>query len=89
MAAKSSSADTKPSKPLDFEKSLDKLSTLVETMEAGGLSLEHSLKQFETGVKLAADCEKALKSAEQKVQILTAGPQGESLQPFDSHEEGA
>jgi exodeoxyribonuclease VII small subunit len=54
----------------DFERSMREIETLVEKMEAGDLSLEESLKQFERGVQLTHACQKALSEAEQKVQIL-------------------
>lgn len=60
---------TKKSAP-DFEKSLESLQKIVETMEAGELPLEKSLEQFEHGVKLIRECQSALQQAEQKVQIL-------------------
>ncbi|MCW5588762.1 MAG: exodeoxyribonuclease VII small subunit [Legionellales bacterium] len=55
---------------LNLEASLKKLENIVETMEAGDLSLEQSLKNFEQGVKLIRQCQDALTKAEQKVQIL-------------------
>ena len=65
---------TKEIKAMDFEKQL-------ETLE--GLSLEDSLKSFEQGIKVARDCQQALKQAEQKVEVLMR--QGDDLvsQPFD------
>ncbi|MBT5053505.1 MAG: exodeoxyribonuclease VII small subunit, partial [Gammaproteobacteria bacterium] len=39
-------------KAFPFEASLKKLETLVETMEAGELSLEESLKAFQEGIAL-------------------------------------
>ena len=57
-------------KKIDFEASLSQLEKLVEQMEEGELSLEDSLKAFETGVGLTRDCQAALESAEQKVQLL-------------------
>lgn len=57
-------------KALQFEESLAELEQLVERMEQGNLPLEESLKLFERGVQLARGCQKALKEAEQKVQIL-------------------
>lgn len=54
----------------DFEKALEDLEELVSSMEEGELSLEESLKAFETGIKLTRDCQSALKTAQQKVQIL-------------------
>ncbi len=57
-------------KSFPFEDSLSKLEELVEQMENGDLSLEDSLKSFEEGIKLTRECQKALKSAEQKVKLL-------------------
>lgn len=54
----------------DFEKSLAELEKIVEKMEGGELSLEESLRQFERGVSLARNCQQALQSAEQKVELL-------------------
>ena len=57
-------------KKIDFEASLGQLEQLVDQMEEGDLSLEDSLKAFEQGVKLTRECQRALKDAEQKVQLL-------------------
>ena len=66
----------------DFEKSLASLNELVNTMERGNLSLEESLKNFENGIKLTRECQKALEDAEQKVKILIEKDGGESLEDF-------
>ena len=58
------------SKVFNYEKSIKDLEKLVEQMESGDLSLENSLKNFEKGIKLTRECQAALKTAEQKVQIL-------------------
>ncbi len=57
-------------KSFHFEESLAELEQLVERMEQGNLPLEDALKLFERGVQLTRTCQKALKEAEQKVQIL-------------------
>lgn len=67
-----------------FEDKLEKLETLITQLESGELSLDASLKQFEAGVKLARDCQTALKNAEQKVSVLLS-EEGE-LTPFDESE---
>ena len=59
-----------PDKSPDFEKSLAELEQIVARMEAGELSLDQSLQQFERGVALARECQQALQVAEQKVEIL-------------------
>ena len=57
-------------KALRFEESLVELEGLVERMELGTLPLEEALKLFERGVQLTRSCQKSLKEAEQKVQVL-------------------
>jgi len=75
-------AKKKPS-TLSFEDALSELESLVETMEKGDLSLEESLQSFERGVELTRTCQKALKEAEQKVEILTANTPDAELESFD------
>lgn len=55
---------------IDFEKALTELETIVHKMEDGQLSLEQSLEFFEKGIKLTRQCQQALSSAEQRVQML-------------------
>jgi exodeoxyribonuclease VII small subunit len=62
-----------PAKPLDLEKSLAELETIVEQLESGELPLDQSLKEFERGVRLSRECQGALKDAEQRVQVLMGG----------------
>ncbi|MDG0969616.1 MAG: exodeoxyribonuclease VII small subunit [Porticoccaceae bacterium] len=62
---------SKKAKPIDFEQQLENLEALVASLESGDLSLEESMQSFELGIKVARDCQKALKEAEQRVEILT------------------
>jgi len=67
-----------------FENDLESLEAIVAALEAGGLSLDDALKQFESGIKLARRCEKALSEAEKKIEILTRNAEGElEAEPFD------
>lgn len=68
--------------PIDFEASMGELESLVEKMERGEFSLEDSIKQFERGMQLARNCQRALRNAEQKVMKLAADNNQESLQDF-------
>lgn len=73
----------------DLEKSLAELEKIVERLEAGDLTLDDSLKQFERGIALTRQCQTALRSAEQKVEILLrksgAGADGNfAAEPFDT-----
>jgi len=54
-----------------FNASITELESLIESMEQDKLSLEASLKAFETGLAITRRAQKALSEAEQKVQLLT------------------
>ena len=56
----------------DFEKSLSELETLVQKLEQGDVPLEDALQSFERGVALTRQCQAALRTAQQKVEILLA-----------------
>ncbi|MCC2606004.1 exodeoxyribonuclease VII small subunit [Planctobacterium marinum] len=66
-----------------FEQSLQSLEKIVSAMEQGELSLEDALSSFEQGIKLVRDCEEKLKSAEQRVRILTQTDDDMTLQSFE------
>lgn len=72
-------------KSIDFEDNINQLESLVNAMEKGTLSLEESLKAFETGIKITRECQQALAAAEQKVAILSKG--SDKPTPFDLEEE--
>ena len=72
-------------KSIDFEKQLEQLESLVTALEGGDLSLEDSMKSFEQGIKVARECQQALKDAEQRVEILTR--QGDELVSTDYNSE--
>lgn len=68
----------------NFDKDLSKLNALIEKMEQGQLSLDDALKEFEAGIKLIRQCQHALTTAEQKVQILMDANDPDSLTDFDN-----
>jgi len=70
-----------------FEQSLAELEEIVSNMEQGDLSLEDSLAAFEKGVKLTKECQKSLKSVEQKVNKLLAKDNKITIEPFNSNSE--
>src|SRR5690606_25055636 len=70
-------------KGADFEQSLNALETLVNKMEQGDMTLEESLKAFETGIQLTRECQARLAAAEQQVQKLVENQGVVSLEPFD------
>lgn len=73
---------TKKPPEFNFEAALGELNQLVEKLEQGGLSLEQSLHDFERGIALTRQCQKALTSAEQKVQILLEKNGAATLAPY-------
>jgi len=75
---------SKKDSPPNFEAALEELETLVEQMEAGEITLERSLQHFERGIVLTRTCQEALKSAEQKVEILLKNNADAHTQPFDT-----
>lgn len=70
-------------KKLDYEAAVTELESLVERLEQGDISLEESLKLYESGVLLTRDCQDALKAAEQKVQMLLEQSGQSTLVDFD------
>jgi exodeoxyribonuclease VII small subunit len=78
---------TGKSKPPDFEKSLLELETLVGRLEKGDLPLDEALKTFERGVELTRHCQAALKTAQQKVEILLTRDGQPQIAPFVVPEE--
>jgi len=71
-------------KTVDFEKSLERLETIVDEMESGELSLEAMIKHFEEGSKLVTLCSTKLTEVEQKIEKLVKKGEGLGTEPFDS-----
>jgi exodeoxyribonuclease VII small subunit len=63
-------------KPIDFEIAMRDLETVVSELD-GEVKLEQALALFEQGMKLSKQCEDFLKGAEQKIEMLKRGDQGE------------
>jgi exodeoxyribonuclease VII small subunit len=78
---------TKKTKLPDIESSLEEITSLIEKMEHGDLSLEQSLASFERGITLIKHSQKILQEAEQKVQILIQKNGEEKLDDFATRDE--
>jgi len=61
---------------IKFEDALARLEQIVDTLEAGNLPLEDSLKAFEEGVGLARRCARYLDEAEKRIELLTKDEAG-------------
>jgi exodeoxyribonuclease VII small subunit len=71
----------------DFEQSLVELEALVAKLEQGDVPLEDALKTFERGVALTRQCQSALRTAQQKVEVLLARNGEETIAPFADPED--
>ncbi len=71
-----------------FEEKLTRLEEIVAALEKGDAPLADSLKLFEEGTKLIADCSDQLDKAEQQVVKLMKGTDGAPVElPFDTEED--
>jgi exodeoxyribonuclease VII small subunit len=61
---------------IKFEDALARLEQIVDTLEAGNLPLEDSLKAFEEGIGLARRCARYLEEAEKRIELLTKDETG-------------
>jgi exodeoxyribonuclease VII small subunit len=79
-----SGADGAPS----FEAMMERLQSLVGTLEQGNMSLEESIKSFEEGVALVKRCTEVLDQAERRIQKLTRDAEGKpSAVPVEGDDE--
>ncbi len=73
----------------EFEQALDELEKLVERLERGDVPLDEALRHFERGVALTRHCQAALKSAQQRVEILLRRDGRSVAEPFAVPDEEA
>ena len=74
-------------KSIDFEKSMQELEAVVSELD-GEVKLEKALMLFEQGMRLSRDCEEFLKGAEQEIEMLKRGEDGDIIAvPFNNEEE--
>lgn len=80
LVSKSAKVPAPPEEP-SFEVALKELESIVETMESGELSLEDLLSKYETGSRLAQQCQRQLAAAEVRIQQLEQSLAGDQLAP--------
>ena len=54
-------------KELSFEENLEKLEGIVKKLESGDTPLDDAINEFTEAMKLAQECDKKLKNAEEKI----------------------
>ena len=71
---------------IKFEESLKELEQIVQSLEAGELSLEDAMNFFERGLSLSQLSQEKLQDAEQKIQMLVTKNGQQSLSNFNIDE---
>jgi len=87
-ATRKTGALTEASPVATFERNLEQLEQLVETMERGEMTLEDSLAAYERGVGLYRHCQQALEQAELRVRLVSEPEQpdrGEDFPVMETH----
>jgi exodeoxyribonuclease VII small subunit len=56
---------------LSFEAAMTRLEAIVRDLEEGNLTLDQSIRSFEEGMHLVRRCTSELRSAEERVKLLT------------------
>ncbi len=67
----------RPVKEMSFEEALAELEAVVGKLERGDVPLEDSIRLYERGAALKKHCEARLKEAEEKIEAITLGEDGE------------
>lgn len=70
---------------MSFEQAMQELEHIVEDLERGDVALEQSIRIYERGEALKKHCDKLLKSAEDKVEKIRIGRDGQPVgtEPLD------
>ncbi|OUS16842.1 exodeoxyribonuclease VII small subunit [Rhodospirillales bacterium 47_12_T64] len=69
---------------MSFEAALAELKMIVERLEQGEGKLDEAIGAYDRGAKLKAHCETKLREAQEKIEKITMGPDGQPrTEPFD------
>lgn len=70
---------------LSFEAALAELETIVRALEQGSAPLDESIALYQRGDALKRHCEARLKSAQERIEQIALGPDGQpqGVKPFD------
>jgi exodeoxyribonuclease VII small subunit len=80
-------ADNAPNIPdMSFEDALRALEDVVRTLESGEAKLDESITLYERGEALRRHCQARLDAAQERIEKIVAGPDGEAAgtAPFDA-----
>lgn len=81
-------ADVQPNADIaamSFEQALDQLEKIVDDLERGDVPLEQSIRIYERGEALKKHCDALLRAAEDKVEKIRLGRDGQPVgtEPLD------
>jgi exodeoxyribonuclease VII small subunit len=69
---------------LSFEEALEELRQIVGRLEAGEGKLDEAIAAYERGAQLKAHCERKLREAQEKIEKIALGPDGQArTEPFE------
>ncbi|WP_420959772.1 exodeoxyribonuclease VII small subunit [Brucella sp. IR073] len=70
---------------MSFEQALEQLERIVEDLERGDVPLDQSIRIYERGEALKKHCDALLKAAEDKVEKIRLGRDGQpvGVEPLD------
>ena len=70
-----------------FEERLQDVQEIITRIEEGKLSLEDSVKQFESGMKTLNQLDEELKDMNRRLTVLLDGKEQELIVPGEQHED--
>ena len=62
---------------MSFEDALAELEQIVRRLEAGQVKLDDAIQSYERGAQLKQHCERKLNEAQQRVDRIVVGPDGD------------
>jgi exodeoxyribonuclease VII small subunit len=63
---------------LSFEEAMAELEKVVSRLESGAVPLDESIRLYERGTALKAQCDARLKAAEDRISTIIPGPDGQA-----------
>ena len=77
--------DADPIDQLNFEAAFAELEQIVRSLELGTAPLDTSIELYQRGDRLKRHCEARLKSAQERIEQISLGPDGQptGTVPFD------
>ncbi len=70
---------------MSFEDALEELKEIVSTLESGDGKLDQAIESYERGAKFKRHCEAKLREAQEKIEKISLGPDGDvTTEPFDA-----